>query len=243
MGFGAHVQINRAAAACVLRALQLDAELVEHAQGGGVDIGRHARLHAAFEHNHFARPGALRNDAGGFSGHHFAAQLLRQPRPQGLRHAVSAFKRGSVEHQPAQGFAPGFFRQRAADLLFHFAAADVEQMAVFHARGAGGFAIAAGEAAVEVGLNLHRGAHAFEHLFDLINAPARAVELIAGELVSGACGVAKAAMHAVFQNGVGNFAVRCVFDEIGQMGLHGDCFRFLFSDGLSIFQTAILKAV
>ena len=51
----AEVVIHRAAAADLARGDQGNAESVEHARGGGVDLRRETRLHAAFEHRHATR--------------------------------------------------------------------------------------------------------------------------------------------------------------------------------------------
>ena len=60
-----------------------------------------------------------------------------------------------------------------------------------------------------------RDRRAFEHLLDEVDAPARAVELVAQQLVSRTGGVAHAAMHTGAQDGVGLDALRCVADGIG----------------------------
>jgi hypothetical protein len=49
------VVAQRAAAAGLGRDHQLHAQRIEHARGGGIDVRRHRRLHAAVQHQHLAR--------------------------------------------------------------------------------------------------------------------------------------------------------------------------------------------
>ncbi len=90
-----------------------------------------------------------------------------------------------------------------------------------HAAGAGGLAVAAGQAAVKVQLRAARHRRAFEHLLHQVDAPARAVEFVAEQLVGGAGGGAEAAVHALAQDGFGRVAVARAFELGGQLGLHG----------------------
>ena len=62
---------------------------------------------------------------------------------------------------------------------------------------------------------------ALQHLLDEVDAPARAVELVAQQLIGRAGRRAEAAVHAAAQDGVGLLAFRRVLDEIGERGLHG----------------------
>ena len=70
-----------------------------------------------------------------------------------------------------------------------------EQCAVLDARGAGGDAAEAAEAAVNVRLRLCGGQAALQHGFHQHDAAARRVGFVAQQLVGGAGGQAKAAMH------------------------------------------------
>ncbi|MPN43250.1 hypothetical protein SDC9_190809 [bioreactor metagenome] len=94
-------------------------------------------------------------------------------------------------------------------------------MAVLHAAGAGALAVAAGQAAVQVQLCLARRRLALQHLLDEVDAAARAVQLVAQELVGGAGGGAKAAVHAFAQDGFGLLALGRVAVGGGKLGLHG----------------------
>ena len=60
----------------------------------------------------------------------------------------------------------------------------------------------------------------FEDLLDEVDPPARAVELIAKQLISRARRVAKATVDAVSQNGIGFRTFRRVLDEVCKRGLH-----------------------
>ncbi|MNW00913.1 hypothetical protein D3C71_1964680 [compost metagenome] len=62
---------------------------------------------------------------------------------------------------------------------------------------------------------------AFKHLLHQIDAAARAIQLIAEQLVSGAGGGAETAVHALADDGLGFFAFGRVAQEFGQCGLHG----------------------
>ncbi|MCY1246890.1 hypothetical protein D9M72_601660 [compost metagenome] len=62
---------------------------------------------------------------------------------------------------------------------------------------------------------------AFQYLLHEVDAPARAVQLIAEQLVGGAGGGAEAAMHAIADDGFGFLAFGGVTKKIGQVRLHG----------------------
>ncbi len=99
-------------------------------------------------------------------------------------------------------------------------ASDVEQTPVAHARGTGGFAGSASQATVDVQLGLGGDRRAFQHLLHQVDTAARAVELVAEQLVGGAGGVAEAAVHAFSQDRVGFAAVRGFEQGGGEPGLH-----------------------
>jgi hypothetical protein len=107
------------------------------------------------------------------------------------------------------------------DALVDDPAADVQQLPVLHAARAGGLAVAAGQAAVQVLLRPARHGCAFEHLLDQVDAAARAVELVAQQLVGRAGGGAEAAMHALAQDDLRRLALAGVFELGAQPGLHG----------------------
>jgi hypothetical protein len=68
---------------------------------------------------------------------------------------------------------------------------------------------------------LARGRLAFEHLLDQVDAPARAVELVAEQLVGRAGGGAEAAVHALAQDGLGLAAVGALpWNSGDELGLH-----------------------
>ena len=87
---------------------------------------------------------------------------------------------------------------------------------VLHARRTRRLAAAAREAAVEMQLRLRRDRRAFEHLLDQVDAPARAVELVAQQLIGRTGRRAEAAMHARAQDRVGFAPLGRVADEIGE---------------------------
>ena len=216
------VKLDRAAATGLGRDHGLDACGVKHARGGAVDIGRHGRLHTAREHQHLARMHRHGCDPRILRCGHLGAKGLRQHAAHRLTQLHGHAKQGrgqALFERPAQ--RP--LGQGARHFGVHQLAAQVDQMAVFHAAGAGGFAVAAGQAAVQVLLGFAGGLGAFQHLLDQINAPARAVQLVAQQLVGGAGGSAKAAVHAVAHNGLGGLAVGRVLVLRRKRDLHGRC--------------------
>ena len=56
------------------------------------------------------------------------------------------------------------------------------------------------------------GAVAFQHIFDQINSPARPVQFVAQQLISGAGGIAETAMHTTAQDAVGLLTLWGVFE-------------------------------
>jgi hypothetical protein len=98
--------------------------------------------------------------------------------------------------------------------------ADVDEAAVFDSGRARRLAAPAREAAVEVQPRLAADFSALEHLFHEVNAPARAVQLVAQQQIRGARCRAKPAMHAGAQDRIGFPALVRVTDEVGERGLH-----------------------
>ena len=200
----------------------LDAGGVEHTCRGAVDVGHHGRLHAAQQHQHLARV-CLRRPAMGArttGGRHLGLQRRRQQRAHHLAHlhGRAEQRRGQAGlEQPAHGFLAG----RALHAFLHDLAADIHQVAVGHAAGTGGLAVAAGQAAVQVQLRLARDRRTFQHLLHQVDAAARAVEFVAQQLVGGASGEAEAAVHAFAQDGLGLLAVVRALEFGSQVGLHG----------------------
>ena len=99
-------------------------------------------------------------------------------------------------------------------------AADIDQPAIAHARGAGRLAGAAGQTAVQVELGLAAGGLALQDLLDQIDAAPGSVQFIAQELVGGTSGGAETAVHTGSQDGIRLLALVTVANESGQLGLH-----------------------
>ncbi|MNL63331.1 hypothetical protein D3C87_1874610 [compost metagenome] len=76
---------------------------------------------------------------------------------------------------------------------------------VIDAGGAGGFAVAARQAPVQMLLGFLGDLVAFQHLLDQVDAPPRPIQFIAQQLIGRAGGIAKAAVHASAQNAFGFF--------------------------------------
>ena len=88
-------------------------------------------------------------------------------------------------------------------VLLDIGARMVDEVHEMHARRAGGHAAQAAQAAIDVPDRLFVGDPAIlQHVLDEVDAPARAVALVAQEHVGGAHGGAEAAMHAAAQDGV-----------------------------------------
>ena len=218
------VKLDCAAATGLGRHHGLHANGIEHAGGGAVDVGAHGRLHATGQQQHLARVAAAGPTATGLRRRHLGLERGGQ---QGA-HQLPQLHGGPKQWRGQallQGPAQRTLGRRARHLGIDKFAPDVHQVAVVHARGAGAFAVAAGQAAVQVQLRLARRSLAFKHLFHQVDAPARPVELVAQQLVGRAGGVAKAAVHALAQDGFGGQAVCGVFEFGREFGVHGELRR------------------
>ena len=214
------VVTDRAAAARTLRHRRRDTQTVEHARGGGIDAGHHRRLHAAVKQQHAARVPRARPASRVRAGGHLAREHGRQQRSQHLTQAHRRVEQPAPRESLAQRLAQQALRQRPLHLLVDEPAADVDQVPVLDARRAGGLAVAAGEATVEMGLRRRAGGHALHHLLDQVDAPPRAVALVAQQLIGGAGRGAEAAVHAAAQDALGRDAVGRVLEPIGEVGFH-----------------------
>ena len=217
------VEAQRAAAAgaAPLRLDQRDADAVEHARRRRVDAGRQRRLHAAGEHQHAPRvarrrPRARRRVARA----PWPAEPAGRKRPQ---HLAEAQRR--LEQPASRQDLPAARRAAAVACRRRGARVSTSSRPMSSSRpyctpdGTGGLAGAAGQAAVEVQAGLRRRRAALEHLLDQVDAAARAVELVAEQLVGRAGRGAEAAVHALAQDRVGLAAGGRVADEVGEMGL------------------------
>ena len=91
--------------------------------------------------------------------------------------------------------------------------------------GAGGFAIAAGQASVEVLLGFLRDFIALQHLFDQVDAASWPVQFIAEQLIGRTGGVAESAVHAGAQDAFGFFGAGQLPGAVAQGRLHGSKLR------------------
>ena len=82
-----------------------------------------------------------------------------------------------------------------------------------------------------MGLCACGGLGTFQHLFNQINAPTRAVQFIAEQLVRRACGRTKTAMDTTSENRVRAVAARRAANKVGEMSLH---YILRSRDGLKI---------
>jgi hypothetical protein len=127
---------------------------------------------------------------------------LRQNGTTGARepHRWAKYGRGKPFFQKP---AHGALRWRTRNALLDDPAADVDQTAIVDTGRAGGFTVSASQTSIEVLLRLAGWGVPFQHLLDQVNASARAIELVAQQLVRGAGCQAKTAVHAFAKNLLG----------------------------------------
>ena len=220
--FCAVVQVYGSAAAGKMGIVGLDAEPIQYAGGGAVDVGREGGLDATFEHEDLARVFVVGHEACFPQGQDFVFECVGQQGTAVLSDAVKGGEELRGGNQLPQYAALEFLPQRSFDAAFGFVAADFGQFAVFDFGGADAFAGAAGEAVVEIAVQVAGGGcFVFQQLFDLVDAAAGAVSFVAAEAVSGADGVADAAVDAAADDFVGRLAFGRVADGVGKVGLHG----------------------
>ena len=217
------VKGDGAAAARCFGLDQRDAEAVEHARCGRIDVGSHRRLHAAVEHQHLPGVAWRRPFDVAFDRlRDFFLQGGGKQRTHGLPDPEQRLEqRGPWQHETQSRPHDGL-RQRAADMLVDDVAADIHQPAILHTGRTGGFAGAAGQAAIQVHLRLRGDLVAFEDFLHQVDAAARTVEFVAQQLVSRTGCRAEPAMHARAQDAVGFLAFGGAADEFGQIGFHLD---------------------
>src|SRR5207237_247586 len=126
----------------------------------------------------------------------------------------------SVRHELAQQVAFEARGGGAGDTLFGERAPDVQQPSVLHARRTGALAGAAGQTAVQMQLGARADRRPLEQLLHQVDAAARAVELIAEQLVGRTGRETETAVHAGAQNRLRFAPLRGVPDEIGERGPH-----------------------
>src|SRR3954463_6144442 len=198
-----------------------DAHAIEHARRCCIDGRGERGLHATGEREHLARVTRRGPCASRASGRRYFG--FQRGRKEGPRQATKD-ERGRKEFaaRQAESKSPPLraLQRRAPRFRLHYCTPNVDEASITHARRTGGLAGTAGEAAVEVqpGFLGHR--RAFERALHEIDAPARAVEVVAQYLVGGAGRGAEAAMHALAQDRFGLPAFGRVADEIGELGLH-----------------------
>ena len=181
------MEVQGAAATHARRLRQVYANGVEHPRRGRVEVGRGDRLHAAVKQGHAPRMGSGRRRSRGGPGRNLADQApgRHERRNQGgARH-------DRADRPAIQAIWPG-----SPDFFRHHGPANVQKSVIFHARRAGGFARPARQAAIQMRLGQARYGIALQRLFDQIDAPARSVGLITGQLKGRAGGVAHAAVDA-----------------------------------------------
>ena len=212
LGGLAHVMGQCPAAALTARNDHLAAQTAQQADGGIVDVGVQGLLRAACHQGH-AHP------ARSFGGKDLwivvaadGGDLARSHRQHGFQPGIGHQKgkgppdlcaqQGQAEprrigQDVRQHPAQDTIGQRASVGLLDILPRVIHQMHVMHAGRTGRHAGQAGQAAVDMpDRALVRRAALFQHVLDQVDAPARAVQLVAQHLIGRAGRGAKTAMHA-----------------------------------------------
>ena len=157
----------------------------------------------------------------------------RRQRPGDACAAQREPKASVVRQHERQQRPQQAIRQRAAIGRFDMGAGVVDEVHVVHARGTGGHASEAGEAAVDMLDHFGGGRPALlQHVLDQVDAPARAIEFIAEQHIGRAGRGAEAAMHAGSQDLVGFRDIRVGELREGERSLH--CSRLVMSVGRAV---------
>ena len=206
--------------AATLRRQHADPEPIQQPGRRGVDARREQGLHTPLEQEcppgmAWDRPDGRRRMLGDVP-----AQGVGHERPDELggaqeRSQAARVRQHSTQEETLQPFAEW---SRAQSL--NVGPADVEQARILDTRGTGGLACAATQAAIEVDLGGAARLVPLQEGLDEVDAPARAVQLVAQEPVGRAARRAETAMDATAQDGVGLPACGRVLDEGGERRLH-----------------------
>ncbi|MNJ50566.1 hypothetical protein D3C77_458420 [compost metagenome] len=200
--------------------------MVQNARCGGIGIGRQARLYAAFEQQHASSVTHRRARAGaGSAARQLGLERCGQYRVNAAPQLHQVAEGCRPRRQLPQAAAQRALQRRAGHGLINHGTADVQQVVVINARRAGGLAVAAGQAAIEVQLGLGRGRVAFQHLLDQVDAPTRAIEFVAEQLIGRTGGIAEPTVHAGAQDALGFLGTGQAFGGLAQGGLHGSDLR------------------
>ena len=238
--FLSHMMDERAAAAFAFGNHDLDAEPVEEADRRRVDLRVQHRLGATAQQRHPLLARALGRMRRGRVDHLVRGDMIRRE----LQHGRERPQRLDPVEEPREGPAdagerkagaesPGIGQRHRQDAADHPVGEGppvgpldmrprmVDEMHVVDARGAGGHAGEAGEAAVDMGDGVVVGRPVvLQHLLDQIDAPARAIELVAERDIGRAGRRAEAAMHAFADDPFAMGGVRIGKLVGGEGGLH-----------------------
>src|SRR5690349_19265320 len=174
---------DSAAAARFVGCDQRDADCIEQPRHRRIDRGSNAGLYTALEHEHAARVPRAGPRGGVRARGNLALPARRQQRTGALAQAQERREQPGVRDDGPQSAPKESLQQPAPDFLLDDRTADVDQPAVLYAGRTGGLTRAAGETAIEMELRALSDRSAFEKLFHQVNAPARAIELVAEPLI------------------------------------------------------------
>ena len=160
-------------------------------------------LHTAVEDQHLAGMACTRPRGGRTGYRHLAPQLLRQQRRQPTRDADEHGEQSRRRQHHAKGAAKQIYRPRPADAGLDVRPSDIEQAAVLHSRRTGRFARTARQASIQVQLRRCGNLLAFERRADELDPPARAIELVAQQLIRRTGRETEPAVHAFADDCIG----------------------------------------
>src|SRR5437899_1158607 len=127
----------------------------------------------------------------------------RQQRPSHSSRHHGGRKERTCEQRFAQQPAACPIRARARNSIFGDMSTDVREAPITYACGTRRLATATGEAAIQVQMRLRRGRRSREQLLDEVDPSARAIEIIAEELIRWASRRAESAVRTRSKNGFG----------------------------------------
>ena len=197
-----------------------DPDAVENARGCRIDVRFQRGLHAAFHHQHLARVPRHRPRPCAFAARDAIGEVARQQAFDQATHGQGAAEQRRRQQGAAHRPALSGLGRRPSYFGFDQRPPDVDQPPILDARRTCGLAVAAGEATIEVQLRRCGDRAAFEHVLDEIDAATRSVQFVAQQQVRRARRVAKAAVDARAQDGIGFAAVARVAILGGKFGLH-----------------------
>ena len=152
----------------------------------------------------------------------FLLQRRRQQRTQSTCYSQQRPDATWLRQDLRQCNAHGAVFKRTFNLGLQGCPANVQQIMIFHPRGASRLTVAAAQAAIQVMLGQLRCRLAFQEHLDQINTAPWPVQLVALVQIGRTGGITKPAMHTGAQNGLGLLGLRQLLSPFSQLCLHVD---------------------